>query len=228
MAKQDDKIEIPFHTFDKDAEKAVVYGDLPHWLQAETLCFITWRTWDSIPADVLQKWLKKRDSWLKQHGVPVADTSLRVPPGQLAPALQREYLRRSAVGWNRMLDRCFGACVLSQPELAHTVANALHHTDGSKFQLYDFVIMPNHVHLIAAFPTLESQLDVCRNWKHYTSTMLNRLLGKKGRFWQTESFDHLIRSEAQFYRFRRYIAGNPLKARLHDGEYIHYSKVLTP
>lgn len=32
-----------------------------------------------------------------------------------------------------------------------------------------------------------------------------------------EAFDHIVRSEAQWEHFRRYIADNPAKAGLHDG-----------
>ena len=35
--------------------------------------------------------------------------------------------------------------------------------------------------------------------------------------WQAETFDHIVRSEAQFEHFRRYIAGNPGKAGLKEG-----------
>ena len=35
---------------------------------------------------------------------------------------------------------------------------------------------------------------------------------RTGRFWQDESFDHLVRSPAAFGKFRRTIAGNPIEA----------------
>jgi putative transposase len=53
---------------------------------------------------------------------------------------------------------------------------------------------------------------------------LNKLLGRSGRFWHPESFDHLVRSGEDFARFRQYIADNPKQANLKPGEYIHYSR----
>jgi putative transposase len=88
--------------------------------------------------------------------------------------------------------------------------------------------MPNHVHLLAAFPDEEAMLAQCESWKHYTATQINRRLGENGRFWQQDGFDHLVRSEEQWEYLRRYIAANPARARLSEGEYLHFSKKLSP
>jgi type I restriction enzyme R subunit len=69
-------------------------------------------------------------------------------------------------------------------------------------------------------------LAQCESWKHYTAAQINRQLSQKGRFWQQDAFDHLIRTEGQFEYLRRYIAGNPAKARLGIGEFLHYSRPL--
>jgi len=113
---------------------------------------------------------------------------------------------------------------LSKPELAEVVANSLMKFDGDRYLLTDFVIMPNHVHLLAAFPDEESMLSQCEAWKHFTATQINRALGTKGRFWQQDGFDHLVRSEEQFLTLRRYIEENPVHAKLSSGEFIHYAK----
>jgi type I restriction enzyme R subunit len=84
--------------------------------------------------------------------------------------------------------------------------------------------MPNHVHVIACLlgdTDLEAQ---CYSWKKYTSTKINRALGRKGRFWQEESFDHLVRSPEQFDYLRRYISDNPRKAGLREGQYLHWRR----
>jgi len=107
------------------------------------------------------------------------------------------------------------------------VAKSLHHFDGERYELTDFVIMPNHVHLLVAFPDEEALLKQCESWKHFTATQINRSLGQKGRFWQQDGFDHLVRTPEQFVRFRRYIADNPRRARLSAGEFVLYSKPLS-
>ena len=53
----------------------------------------------------------------------------------------------------------------------------------------------------------------------------NNILGTSGTFWMDESFDHIVRSEAQYERFVQYIADNPLKARLRGDEYWLYENV---
>jgi putative DNA methylase len=40
----------------------------------------------------------------------------------------------------------------------------------------------------------------------------NALLGMRGPFWQEESYDHLVRTDAEFDRIRAYIEQNPVKA----------------
>jgi type I restriction enzyme R subunit len=64
-------------------------------------------------------------------------------------------------------------------------------------------------------------LAQCDSWKHYTATQINRRLHLKGRFWQQDGFDHLVRTVEQFEHLRRYIADNPKKANLHAGEFVH-------
>jgi putative transposase len=128
--------------------------------------------------------------------------------------------------WHDELDACRGACVLRDPLLARIVADSLHHFDGDRYLLLDFVVMPNHLHALVAFPDEDGMLAQCESWKHYTATQINKRLNRRGRFWQQDAFDHLVRSEAQFEYLRDYIAQNPLKAGLRAGEYIHYSKAL--
>ncbi|MBI3823733.1 MAG: transposase [Planctomycetes bacterium] len=91
---------------------------------------------------------------------------------------------------------------------------------------FDFVVMPNHVHMLAAFPDQKAMLAQCESWKHFTAVPINRRLGRKGRFWQQDAFDHLVRSEEQFWYLRDYIANNPVQAGLRPSEYMHYSKPL--
>ena len=125
--------------------------------------------------------------------------------------------------WNGHLDDCHGACVLRRPELSQIVADSLRHFDGDRYELTDFVVMPNHVHVLAAFPRSEAMLQQCDSWKHFTATKINRILGVKGRLWQQDGFDHLVRSSEQFEYLRDYIASNPIKAKLKPNDYRMYS-----
>ncbi len=55
-------------------------------------------------------------------------------------------------------------------------------------------------------------LEQFESWKHFTARSINRKLGNRGRFWQQDGFDHLVRSVEQFEHFRRYIANNGIKS----------------
>lgn len=214
-------------TFDPKESYVVVERRLPHWMQAGAPCFVTWRTWDSIPESVLQVWIRQRNDWLRQHGIDPAFSAWRSALNELSPALILEYQLHVSDRWNDHLDACYGACVLRRSELAQVVAGSLRHFDGQRYDLTDFIVMPNHVHLLVAFPDEESMLAQCESWKHFTATKINRRLGPKGRFWQQDGFDHLVRSIEQFQYLRDYIRDNPRRARLRPGEFIHESKPLS-
>ena len=215
------------HFFDPRSDYSIFERRLPHWTQAGVVCFITWRTNDSIPADVLERWRHERSQWLRQHAINPRATDWRQRLRELDPERQKEFFETFSTKWNRELDVGHGACVLKAPDVARIVAESLHKFDGDRYELTDFVVMPNHIHLLAAFRNEESMLEQCEGWKHYQAVQINRAVGSKGRFWQQDGFDHLVRSAEQFEHFRRYIAENPRKARLSAGEFIAWSKPLS-
>jgi type I restriction enzyme R subunit len=118
------------------------------------------------------------------------------------------------------LDSNQGRCVLRQPELAKIVADALMHFDGVRYRMGDFVVMPNHVHLLAAFSNTKSMETQFGSWMRFTARLINKAIDAKGHFWQQEPFDHLVRSVEQYEYLRSYIHNNPSKARLKKGEYL--------
>ncbi|MBM3892271.1 MAG: hypothetical protein FJ388_24405, partial [Verrucomicrobia bacterium] len=148
----------------------------------------------------------------------------KVRLAQLSPALVAEFHSTLSVRWQDLLDACHGECVLRRRELARIVSDSLLHFDGDRYEMLDFVVMPNHVHLLATFADEAAMLAQCESWKHFTAAQINRRVGGSGRFWQQDAFDHLVRHEAQFERLRQYIAENPSKAKLPGGEYVHYTQ----
>jgi REP element-mobilizing transposase RayT len=209
--------------FNPEQEVNVVYRRLPHWSQAGAIAFITWRTWDSMPEHVIRQWQNERAEWLKSHGVDPAICESQEGVERLGPAMVNQMKQFLADRWNDHLDDCHGACVLRRPDLSLIVENSLRHFDGDRYQLTDFVVMPNHVHVLVAFPSDDAMLEQCDSWKHFTAAKINRVLGRKGRFWLQEAFDHLVRSQQQYDYLRGYLASNPEKANLRPGEYRVYS-----
>jgi REP element-mobilizing transposase RayT len=216
----------PLETFDRHAEFSVVERRLPHWSQAGCLCFITWRTYDSIPQSVLSRWHADREAWLRKQGIDGDLTDWKSRLLELDRSLQIEFVKTFSERWHRHLDSGLGACPLRDPELSRIVADSLHKFDGQRYLLTDFVIMPNHIHLLASFKEEARMLDQCESWKHFTAHEINKRLKQSGRLWQQDGFDHLVRTDDQFASLRQYIANNPQKANLKPNEWRHFSKQL--
>ncbi len=211
--------------FDSQQDRTIVWRNLPHWMQTGTVCFITWRTADSLPAEVQERITLERQRLLRDRGFnPDGDWK-----GALAtlPEVERGRVQWGLFKiWDGALDLGRGACVLAAPELNKIVGDSLLRFDGDRYFLTDYVVMPNHVHLLAAFFSEETMLAQCTSWKRYTAREINRRLKQTGAFWQVEAFDHLVRSPEQFEHYRRYIKENGQRARLEEGQYRWYSKAL--
>ena len=214
-----------FELFDPKADVRIEMGtNLPHWFQPGVSYFVTFRTEDSIPADVSRRWHGHRASWLLTHGISLGDSNWKKNFDQLPTSLRREFHETFSRQYMESLDKGHGACVLRQPELSTIVADSLFHFDTDRYHLGDFVVMPNHVHLIVCLlddTDIESQ---CTSWKRFTAKRINQALGTRGRFWQEESFDHLIRSAEQFAAIQQYIARNPCHLN-HDEYFLYRLKV---
>jgi REP element-mobilizing transposase RayT len=65
------------------------------------------------------------------------------------------------------------------------------------------------------YESTEPPLDVImHSLKSYTANEANKLLKRSGAFWETESYDHVIRDEREYYRTIAYVLNNPVKAGL--------------
>jgi REP element-mobilizing transposase RayT len=117
---------------------------------------------------------------------------------------------------DRLLDETrSGPFYLRQPALAQMVVEAIHFnaTVLGHYELHAFVVMPNHVHLLAT-PVVALQ-KLTRSLKGITSKRANSMLGRTGApFWQEESYGHLVRTAREFEKIRSYIEENPVRAGL--------------
>jgi putative transposase len=116
-------------------------------------------------------------------------------------------------GFDRAIERV-GPMLLSNDRAAACVAGALEY--GAEilelYQLHEWVVMPNHVHVL--WTPRGPQEQILGRIKSFTAHECNRMLGRTGQFWNRESFDHWVRSEYQMERIRKYTANNPVKAGL--------------
>jgi putative transposase len=213
---------MKFEFFDPTQDVYVHFRKLPHWEQAGATYFITWRTIDSIPRETICRWRAERAVWLRKQRINPLAEDWREQLRKLPLSARRDYHERFTSPWMECLDECHGACLLRRPELSAIVVTSLKHFDGQRYFLGDFVVMPNHVHVLVQLPSEGDLKPCCKSWKHYTARQINELLTSTGRFWQVESFDHLVRSPEQFEYLRSYIARNGAEAQLSPTEYHYY------
>jgi REP element-mobilizing transposase RayT len=166
-------------------------GYLPHFDGRALPQFITFHLADSIPLKVIQRWRRE----LKE----------------LKYELERIVLQRRI---ERYLDQGYGAASLKVPEVAKIVQESLLKFDGSRYRLFSWVVMPNHVHsLMTRFEEYELS-DIVHSHKSFTAHEANKLLHRDGQFWIEDYFDRYIRNQQHFEKTVRYIENNPVKAGL--------------
>lgn len=199
----------PFQPFDPEAPVHKHRENLPHWRQWETTYFVTCRLADALPAEVIERWRVRRDAWLEQKGAS--------QPADLANADRRAYEKQFTAAFHQLLDAGSGSCLLADSVSSGLLEKRLLAGHGTAYHLDAWCIMPNHLHGLVT-PAKGSVLgEILRHWKGGSARDINRRLGRRGSVWQAESFDHIVRSEAQLQHFRRYIAENPIKAGLAGG-----------
>ena len=206
--------------FDPKADLSITERIRPHWSQARAIVFVTFRTHDSIPQAVIQRWDRERNDWMQRRGQPTGEHWSKILP-TLDDNERSDFHKQFNRCREDFLDTCHGRCLLRRPGLAKIVADSLLHFDGERYRMGDFVVLPNHVHLLAAFPSAEAMKEQFDSWLHYTAFRIHEQIDGKGKFWQQEPFDHLVRSVEQYEYLRDYIADNPKKARLKEDEFIY-------
>jgi type I restriction enzyme R subunit len=183
---------------------------LPHWHQDDTLVFITWRLADSLPRTVITHLSKSRETFLKTH------------PKPWDPKTFSEYHRRFTLPLEDKLDQAHGECLLKIPRCAEIVAEALHFFDGERYDLDCFVVMPNHVHVVWKLWEGHALKDLIHSIKSFSAHAINKHLKRRGKIWQSNYWDRLIRSEKQLDWTRQYLANNPKN--LPPGTFRHWQK----
>ena len=87
---------------------------------------------------------------------------------------------------------------------------------AGKFQLHDFVLMPDHLHLLMTLPgdtTIEKAMQLIKGGFPYR---LKREFGYQGEVWQRGFSEVRISDGQSFLQHREYIVQNPVKAGLVD------------
>jgi len=98
-----------------------------------------------------------------------------------------------------------------QPEERDIIKNSLWYFESDRYSLFAYVIMDDHVHVLFS-PLKEIEVKkIIHSWKSFTSHKLTKAGLRQAPVWQDESFDRIVRNEAEFLEKGNYILNNPRK-----------------
>jgi putative transposase len=108
-----------------------------------------------------------------------------------------------------------GRSLLHATEIAEILlAASFHYRNEGHYALHEFVIMPDHLHLIltpGANTSLEKTVQLIKGG---SSHEIHKLRGHKLDIWQKGFFDWTIRDAADWLAKTQYIHSNPVRAGL--------------
>jgi REP element-mobilizing transposase RayT len=91
------------------------------------------------------------------------------------------------------------------------VVSALRHFDGIRYRLHAYVVMNDHVHIVVT-PFAGFALEqLVKSWKGFSSRRIHDISGRRGRRWQCEGYDRILRDRRAFDVAIRYVALNPIR-----------------
>jgi putative transposase len=162
---------------------------LPHILPAGSTIFLTWRLRGSLPPGFV---FDDPDQRHLSDGVSFGKIDKLLDAAKHGPT-------------------CLADSAIAE-EICRTIERG---AEAPQFWyvLHEYVVMPNHVHLLIS-PKTDVSL-ITQGIKGRTARFANLQLGRTGEsFWQDETFDRVCRSAEEHQRIRGYIARNPVRAGL--------------
>lgn len=187
--------------------------NLPHWQPLGATFFITYRLAGTLPESVINE-LKREHRRLqllpREPEYSVNDWKLRVEKKMFAV-------------WDEYLDKNRSVEWLLEPRISKIVQDNLYYHAGKKYSLWAYFIMPNHVHVVLqpneandkkAQYESGSLSAILHSLRSYTAKEANKVLDRKGTFWQSEAYDHLVRDNNELQRIIYYVENNPVRAGL--------------
>ena len=169
---------------------------LPHCDCDAVFQFITFRLFDSVPADIIQKWKYE----------------LKITDNTTAGSIEAIELQMKILKYE---DKGYGKCFLKDEKIAKIVEDALLFFDKKRYDLYEWCIMPNHVHILIKPLEGNSLPNIIHSWKSFTANKANKILKRKGKFWMRDYFDRYIRNDNHYQAVVNYIRNNiPLEFKI--------------
>jgi REP element-mobilizing transposase RayT len=180
---------------------------LPHWTREGGEYFVTFRLADSLPQSVLEELIAERQLALKKERI------IKQYAASMNEKRVQLFLSQKVEAY---LDSGSGASWMRRDDVAAVVEKALLYFDRKRYRLVAWCIMPNHVHVVIRPEPGTKLADILHSWKSLTAKRINKLLKRKGKFWQPEYYDHLIRDESDLNRCVEYTYYNPERAGMRE------------
>ena len=89
------------------------------------------------------------------------------------------------------------------------VAHPITHFGSERYDLVAYVVMDDHVHVMAAPRERLSLQQIVHTWKSFTTHRLQRDFGRIGPVWQREYFDRIPRNDRELVEKVNYVLDNP-------------------
>jgi putative transposase len=104
--------------------------------------------------------------------------------------------------------------IFSDPRIARTTMKTiLNLREKYNFNLYSSCLMPDHFHALIGMGESGMTLSrICGDFKSLSTREFWKL--HRGKLWQRQFYDHIIRNEQDFRETIRYIRLNPVRANL--------------
>lgn len=179
----------------------------PHKERENAIYHIGFRLYDSIPQTTIRELQIKRVQM---------KTRVMEAQGQLSEYDCEQIDRLFSSEIERLIDNGYGSCIFNENKNCEIMCNVLTSDSGSKYELYAWCIMPNHIHVLMSLLEKNKLADVVHAWKSAASHLINKKRNAIGRLWQRDYFNRIIRDYNHYLRTKEYIWNNPDKAGLHD------------
>ena len=101
----------------------------------------------------------------------------------------------------------------------HIVKRAILHWHQQKWRVHVLTVMPDHTHVLAS-PLVSgpnewySLSGILHSVKRHSAHRINKTRGRQGKLWQAETYDRIVRDEAEFDEKAQYILHNAVKSGL--------------
>jgi len=178
--------------------------DLPHWLVADRTYFVTLRLYGTLPNSLVRE-LSEERAQLEASGCCDQDIWLNLHRAQFAKIDAILDSKDNDIHW------------LTKEGVPEIILNSFDWLEKEAgWKIYAATVLSTHVHVVMRNENGRSGelLNDLEKFKRFSGTAANRALGRKGRFWARDDFDHWCRTPDKVRSAVNYVRQNSVKAGL--------------